>query len=256
MYSIFDALKCVICRNILKSPVILPCGHSVCKNHAINNETDELISCNKCGRDHKKQDFLPNEDLANIIEIQISNSDWCPHHNIAKESCAKLETTINQIEQLLNDPHYFSYEKINKLQRQVELKREELKKQIDNEFDKVYTKLDEYKQSCKSHLETNEYKIEAEKISSEVKNARNKLKEWVEFLNEVKMSYEPKWGVIKTESEKSIGDLEITANNFKQKELLLQKFEENKFKTFLLQNINITFDYLRFDFLIIDLIRG
>jgi ElaB/YqjD/DUF883 family membrane-anchored ribosome-binding protein/ribosomal protein L37AE/L43A len=248
MDKILDVIKCAICKNVMNSPVILPCGHSICKRHADEiTDVDGLITCNKCGRDYSKQAFPPNEGLANIIETQIANMDLGPKHKTAKDACDKLDMVIGQIEQLLKDPYYFSHEEINELQRQAQLKREELKNQIDNEFDKIYNKLEEFKTRCKTHFSTNEYKIEADKISEEVRNARSKLNEWIGVLNEVKMTNEPIWTRIKDDSDKSIVSLETKIGQFKQNELLLRKFNESQIQVAWLQNINIdsVFNYLK-----------
>jgi ElaB/YqjD/DUF883 family membrane-anchored ribosome-binding protein len=247
MDKILDAIKCAICKNVMNLPVILPCGHSICKRHADEiTDVDGLITCYKCGRDYPKQAFPPNEGLANIIETQIANMDLGPKHKTAKDACDKLDTVIDEIEQLLKDPYYFSHEEINELQRQAQLKREELKIQIDNEFDKFDNKLEEYKTSCKSFLSTNEYKIKAKNISEEVRNARSKLNEWIGFLNEVKMTNEPIWTRIKDDSDKSIDSLETKMGEFKKNELLLRKFNESQNQVARLQNINIdlAFNYL------------
>jgi hypothetical protein len=223
MDKIKKAIECAICKNVMNSPVLWPCGHSICKRHTDEIiDIDELITCNKCGRDHPKQDFLPNENLAIIIEAQIANLlDLGPKHKTAKDTCDKLDSVIGQIEQLLNCPYYFTHAEINELQRQAQLKREELKIRIDKEFDKFYNKLEEYKASCQSHLSTNEYKIEAKKISDEVRNDRAKLNEWFSVLNEIKMTNEPIWIRIKNESDNSVESLETKMEEFKKNELLL-----------------------------------
>jgi hypothetical protein len=233
---LLNAIKCCICKNTLNSPVILPCSHSVCKKHT----TEVAIKCNQCGQEHQKQEFFPNQALEGLI--QLANKD----SKTGKILCEQLEAVIKQIEQLLSDPANFTYEEINELERELDLKRELLKKQIDDEFAKFHQKLEEYKQNCKNHLTTNEYKIEAEKIGEEVKKARNELKEWTGVLNEAK-SNEPKW--IKDECKKSIAVLENNVNDFKRELLLKNYFNCSKIEVDWLKNINtdsaFSFTYLR-----------
>lgn len=246
MDKIKDALKCSICKNVLNTPVLLPCEHLICKKH-LDDEiivTEGRILCNECGQDHLKQEFPAIPALTKIIEAQIANMDLGPLHKTAKDSCDKLETVIKQCDQLLKDPEYFTHEEINELQRQLQLKCEELKKQIDDEFGKFYTKLEDYKLRCKNQLVTNEYKFRAEKIEEDVKPVRNELIEWKQVLNELKISNEPKWVAIKAESDKSIGELEAKIRHFKH-ELLLKKFAESKTEVEWLKNIKINsaFEY-------------
>ena len=66
MDKISNAIKCVNCQLVLKSPVFLPCHHSVCKHHV---QIDIPIICEKCGKTHDKpqEGFPDNESLAEII---------------------------------------------------------------------------------------------------------------------------------------------------------------------------------------------
>lgn len=130
MEKILKAIKCSICRNILVSPLLLPCHHSVCQRH-VDEAINELITCNECGSDHQKRPNFPfpiNMALAQIIEAQIAALDLGETHTDAKRTCEKLETVIKECEQLLNDPDNFTYKEINELERQLHLRREELKK--------------------------------------------------------------------------------------------------------------------------------
>jgi hypothetical protein len=192
MDAILNAIKCAICKQVLDSPVLLPCSHSICKKHTDTDINGGLILCHECDREHPKQEFPSNYALATIIASKIDKLDLGKDHKTAKESCEKLETVIKQFEQLLNDPNNFTHEEIDELERKLQLKREELKKQIDDEFDKIYDKLEEHKQKCKKHLTTNEYMVQSNKISEETEKVRVELREWLRVLNEVNMSNEPK----------------------------------------------------------------
>lgn len=69
-------LQCSNCAKILESPVLLPCGDSVCKKHT-TNESNEAILCLKCEIEHPLHanvEFLPNNALAEIIEfLKVGN---------------------------------------------------------------------------------------------------------------------------------------------------------------------------------------
>lgn len=250
MDKIKDAIKCSNCRNILSSPVILPCSHSICRRH-VEEVNSDVITCYKCEKDHRKQEYTLNQALMQIIEAQIEALDFGEVHKNAKKSCDQLELVIKEIEQLLNDPNNFTHEEINELQRQLELKREEMKKRIDDEFDKFYAKLQDYKNECTQNLASNKYSILSGKISLGLKETREKLNEWLRVLDELKVSNEPKWKNIIAESEKFKGNLEAELNRFKQN-LLLEKFENSKSEVaFIQKNINIetlfsvVFDYFK-----------
>lgn len=47
MEIIRHAITCKICHEILDSPVVLPCGESVCQKHT--NRVEEEMACFMCG---------------------------------------------------------------------------------------------------------------------------------------------------------------------------------------------------------------
>ena len=123
----------------------------------------------------------------------------------------------------------------NRIAKPGAIEREELKKQIDNEFDKFYNKFEEYKTRCKTHLSTNEYKIEAEKISDEVRSAREKLNEWVAVLNEVKISNQyiskdPVWIRIKDDNDNLIDSWRLKWDSLSKMSFFCENSTNQKFK--------------------------
>ena len=72
MHKINYAIKFVNCCHVLNSPVLLSCGHSICKHHAHQTTSDNMIKCGKCRRDHliPSDGFPNNESLAAIIDSQ------------------------------------------------------------------------------------------------------------------------------------------------------------------------------------------
>ena len=119
MDRILNIIKCVNCESTLSSPVLLPCGHSVCKKHASNESS---IRCGKCGQDHSVPPncFHENEAIAVLIETDIVFGET---YHKAKQDCTHLGNLHDKIENLLKDPNFFIYEKINDLKNEVQIKR-------------------------------------------------------------------------------------------------------------------------------------
>lgn len=133
MEKISNAIKCVNCKQILSSPVLLPCYHSVCHNHSISGET---IKCGKCDLVHRipaNRQFPPNEIAAQMIDAQIAKLDFGKCHHKAKECCTRMNELMQQIEQMIKDPVNFEYERVSEMKPKVQLRKEEAIQKIEEE---------------------------------------------------------------------------------------------------------------------------
>ena len=152
MNKILNAIKCAICNQIIESPVILSCNDPICKKH-VSNQSNHLIRCEKCGDKHRipSNGFQPLPFLEEIIKSEIGQLDFGSVHKEAKKSCESVKDSLNELEALLNDPYFFTYERISELKNSVQLKGEELKLKIDQEMKKL---LDRLRKSTKENLKS------------------------------------------------------------------------------------------------------
>jgi hypothetical protein len=184
MNKILNAIKCAICREILETPVILPCYDTICKKHVLNNIND-VIRCEQCGVEHQipTNGFHPNNALQEIIDAEIANLELGSVHKEAKKSCESVEETLKELEMILKDPHFYTHEKISELKNGVELKGEELKLIIDKVMMKLIDRLEEYERESKEYISSNEFKVESQKFEKELKISQSNLNLWRESLN-------------------------------------------------------------------------
>jgi hypothetical protein len=247
MDKIEKGIKCVNCRNILDSPVLLPCGCSICHNHILN-QTGPTVLCSLCEIEHPlppNRTFPPNKALARIVKAQIGTLDFGLEHSATKQSCTRLNDLLTDFEYLLKDPFNFSYEAIEYLKHVAQLKVEEKKLKLDEELSIVIGKLDEFKASCKDNLKSNEYLAKSEIFEKRKEVTRQKLEKWTATLNELKVN-ESEWDRIKSECEKYIERIEIELEKLKRESLIPKRFEthrvevENKFGKF---EIDATFKF-------------
>ena len=184
MDRIRNAIKCVICHEILESPVILPCSDTICKKH-VSNQRSDIIRCEKCGIEHKipNNGFTALPFLEVIIKSEIANLDLGSVHKEAKKSCESLEKALNEFQVLLNDPYFYTHERISELKNSVQLKGEELKLIIDEEMKKFIDRLEEYERKTREYLSSNEFKVESMNFNSQLKIAQSNLDSWLESLN-------------------------------------------------------------------------
>lgn len=190
MDKILNAIKCVNCQEILTTPVLLPCYHSICKSH-VKVDNKNTVRCGKCGSEHSvpvNGEFPLNEALDVIIKANVARLDFGSLHREAKKSCETFENLLNEIEILLNDPFCLAHDHIGGLKNNIQIKGEELKLRIDQEMKKLFDRLDDYQKQCKSYVTCAEYQVESQKFNNQLKTARAELSNWIENLNMLESS--------------------------------------------------------------------
>lgn len=229
MDKVSKAIKCVNCKQILSSPVILPCGHSICEKHV---RSAQSIQCGKCGLEHKVPQsgrFPTNEPLSEIIETKIEALNLGQHHSNAREACKLLQDELKLVNLILNDPNTFTYEVISELENRVDLKREKLKVQIDDEANILIDKLKDYKTRCSDATKginvREKHSAEANELEEAMKLAEGELDTWQSVLNKVDRFDEREWDKIKEDSEEKFASIREKMKNVKS-ELLLKEFED------------------------------
>ena len=185
MNKIQNAIKCVLCREILELPVILPCNDIVCEKHVSNQINDDFFKCEKCGIDHRipTNGFQPVIALQEIIDSQIGNLDFGSVHKEAKRSCESFEEALKEFKVLLKDPYVFAHEIISELKNSVQLKGEELKLRIDQETKRFIDELEEYESESKDYILTNEFSEKSKMLENELELAQSNLDSWLESLS-------------------------------------------------------------------------
>ena len=143
MDKVINALKCVNCREILSVPVILPCGHMICKKHT--EENNEKVVCSKCGIEHLNKEFVVVEGVADMLEAQLPCLEFGNLHKQATKLCEELRNQLDKNDLMLNDCESHIHEEISSLKNRVMLKSEQLKLSIDETTQEIISDLDEFK---------------------------------------------------------------------------------------------------------------
>ena len=74
-------IECLMCKNKFEQPVLLPCGHTVCKKHStLNNQ----ISCAECDQTHEipKKGFPENKLADRLIQYEFDQLDFGPDYSV------------------------------------------------------------------------------------------------------------------------------------------------------------------------------
>ena len=146
-----ESIKCKSCEGILSKPVILPCGHSICKRHEKNeNRTVECIKCNE-SFEIPINGFASNRDLESLLESDLNIYD---EYNSYFNSFTQFQELLEHFNRVKNDPELRIHSVLSDFRNKVDLKREELKQNIEKEALKMIEKINEFEIECKSNLKS------------------------------------------------------------------------------------------------------
>ena len=140
--------NCKVCHNLLREPVSLPCGQTVCKAHS-----EELCKskCDFCTLKHQlsKNGFSINKLIQDMLEIQLNtlNID-INQFNDCKQLIRDLKASISGYESIQNDPASFISEHFIEMNRLVDLRRETLILEIQQSSDKLIEEIANAKREC------------------------------------------------------------------------------------------------------------
>lgn len=126
-------LKCDHCKTILKDPIALPCGYSICSQHV---EQFQGVPCLLCQQIHRGP-YQKNLKLSRVIDLL----------DLAKTACSRLESSSNTYNDLIIRPfdainnHFAPVEReilaekdriVNHMTARIDLRTNECMSQIEN----------------------------------------------------------------------------------------------------------------------------
>lgn len=114
--------------------------------------------------------FSPNKAFEMVLNTRIAELNIGEEYNRARnESFRRVESALSGLRLILNDPDYVINEPIDSMKRRAELKREELKLRIDEEFGALIDELNAYENKCKTHHRlNNEMAVRANELNEKV----------------------------------------------------------------------------------------
>jgi DNA repair exonuclease SbcCD ATPase subunit len=172
--NIKEKLTCKICNGIFKDPIFLNCcGENMCKQHfqnLISNDTSNKFTCPFCNQENSNQKLDINTTIQSFLEIELHEFELDPKY---ERVLTHLRREVGNLEAVLKDPENIIYEEIGELKRQVDLKREKLKIEIDDLADDLINQLDSHK---KRFME--EYKSNIQNYHDLVESSKKQLNEY------------------------------------------------------------------------------
>lgn len=153
-------IQCPICEEILKEPVLLPCGHTICKIHEIDKEEKRLekINCPTCNCEHdvSEKGFPLNLVVQNLIKFKLNEIDLGGEHTVAVESFRDLKGLVEEIKRMRENPELEIKRIMDCLRNKIDLRREKAKKSLDDEALALIAEIDQLELNCKISLDSKE----------------------------------------------------------------------------------------------------
>jgi hypothetical protein len=210
MQALFESLKCCQCKSLVESPLILPCGDSICKKHVVvEQESKNEYHCVACDVVHglPSGGFIENKPLLKLLTANIQQAKFCKQYEIALGSFKNLVKSFEDAKLFHKDPYFFINKTVGDLKTDVDILREEFKLKIDEKADKLIKELDEYEQECKSHVNSSEVSKEFGEITIELDKVKEEMDKWQKTLDNFAPN-ESEWNNISEASEKKSQDLD------------------------------------------------
>ena len=180
MDLIISTLTCRDCNEVLKKPITLPCGESVCLAHV---ESEASYQCKACGKCHLKKSYkiFVNKALESLLDANWDNITF-----FIKKSgneFSQLETLLMELDSLKKDPVSFIHTTVSGLKNQVDIFREEYVQDIERQAEALIKGLDKYAEECYSKVATSEFKEFVDRIENDVEPIRKNTVLWYKEFN-------------------------------------------------------------------------
>ena len=245
---------CPHCNQILKKPFLLPCGHTVCKMHVRTCNFLKPIICKICGKSHEGyyksinnvfvRDLLKKVDTVCMSSMRLfllflNQNEYDSYYS--KDSKIYLEKIKSICFDLKNDPFTIVFNKINEIINEVQLQKvNKLKISVENESEektstekeeKFIDELTAYRNECREHLNTIEFK---EKLDKLIDTVEPQIKSCLKFLDLFKSTDD--MTSINVANNKYVEVINSKVDSFIQNELFLNKLSYYKDKIINFQN--------------------
>lgn len=253
--------NCQKCMKTYETPVILPCGHSICQKHVIESKrqfmsttstmtsgTAAKVICDECTKifEIPPEGFTCNVAVEKMLESQYPSISMLPELKAALQSFKVLAEVYNESRVFMSEPEVEVNRALSVLRNQVDLRREEIKMSADKEALDIIKELDEYEMKSKRRLQhthsnatstaaNNESDKENEncRLNETFRLTESNLKQWEEEFKKFGGGDSRRWRAIHNEAVKNCLELSKKIRPIKRK-LFTDNFAliENKAKKF------------------------
>lgn len=218
-----ETIKCLKCENILKKPVVLPCGHSMCKSH----EAEELLKtiyCRLCDANYEIPScgFIPNKSFEKLLEKNIEYAYLRKEHKAALDKFEEFVEFYENFKTLRTYPEKDVHKTIGEMRARIESRRDEAKHKIDEHATQLLKKLDDYANECNERMDT----MRTDDVDEMLRGWEANLRVWRHQLGTLQRDVQV-WKNISTDSTAKLNEMKSKFKQFKN-DLYLNRLDEYK----------------------------
>ena len=257
MIDISETMSCAVCSNVLESPLVLPCGHSICKVHLTisltmstsdelsssssqpsdpkkrrtNQEKKTKIFCVKCDTDQEVgENGLPVNKLAEeLLSHKLHKIEFCEKYKEATNAFKKLDAFISECELFARDAESEIADTIGDIKRRVDLCREQLKARIDHNALELINDLEAFEMECREPFAIKRFEeLKDGFVKTHLSLAKDEARQWLASLNSFENNRDV-WIKIADQSQKRVKDLCQVMTSL-HSELFLNRLHEFELK--------------------------
>jgi len=216
--------KCLLCKNIYETPIILPCAERICLKDLnwLLDQKSNRFGCLFCDEEHclPEKGFRVDQKLNELVSMKLHKLDLSKleKNRLAKVSCDKLHSNIVQIKSLREQPKLYLNEYFAQLRNEVDLKREQFKKRLEEIYEHMLKEIKEFEMECLNQT-TSAHMTEENCSESGLEEIENKVKRWNQILNVFEFD-EKNWDAIRTQADEIGTGLDKKVNRLKEKILI------------------------------------
>mgnify|MGYP002789989745 CR=1 FL=1 len=132
-----EIFKCDECKSMIKEPVTLSCGNSICKRHLVElskhkdnlNETIGKIFCRECNRDVQFlwSEIGVNKKMEELINRKILNLKFDKNFQETVREYENFQKNFLKYEKITNKREAYIYEYYQDMKNGIDLLREQYK---------------------------------------------------------------------------------------------------------------------------------
>ena len=182
-----NCLNCDFCYRLLIEPIKLPCGNTICNSHIVLNH-ENVIECMLCYDNHHllgnalKRLNLENIDLNfNQVVKVFSLTKWLKVSE-CKQRIEEARQNTESLKSLAINPELFINERFDLLKMHINLRRQDLKNEIDKYTDELIESVEQNRLCCIQLSKENNHTKE------KIDNSRSELEELNKQLDHCKIN--------------------------------------------------------------------